>query len=67
VQFLRSRGDRATRLALALCGHYLAGVSQRTRPKKPANLRSWRVIIMRSRAANISALSKRLIAIGPKQ
>jgi hypothetical protein len=27
----------------------LAGVSRRTNPKKPANLRSWRVIIMRSR------------------
>jgi hypothetical protein len=26
-----------------------AGVSRRTNPKKPANLRSWRVIIMRNR------------------
>jgi len=32
-----------------VCGRYLARVSRRISPKKPANLRSWRVIIMRSR------------------
>jgi hypothetical protein len=41
--------DMARCLAFALCRHYLAGVSRRTNPKKPANLRSWRVIIIRSR------------------
>jgi hypothetical protein len=49
----RARRDKARWgvrwLAFPLCGHYLADVSQRTRPKKPANLRSWRVIIMCSR------------------
>jgi hypothetical protein len=45
----RADGDEGRRLAFHICAHYLAGVSRRTNPKKPDNLRSWRVIIARSR------------------
>jgi hypothetical protein len=31
----------------------LAGVAKRTHPQKPANLRSWRVIIMRHRGEHL--------------
>jgi hypothetical protein len=33
-----------------------AGVSKRTNAKKPANLRSWRVIIMRSRGEYLGSV-----------
>ena len=39
-----------------VAAHYLAGVSQRTRPKKPANLRSWRVLIMRSKGEYLGSV-----------
>ena len=34
----------------------ILGVSRRTNPKKPANLRSWRVIIMRSRGEYLGSV-----------
>jgi hypothetical protein len=48
--------SRNVKLAFALCGRYLARVSRRISPKKPANLRSWRVIIMRSRGEYLGSV-----------
>src|SRR5712672_2761883 len=49
----------------------LARVSLRTHPKKPANLRSWRVIIMRSRGEYLGSVEapdrERAEAIAIKQ
>jgi hypothetical protein len=44
----------SNRLGFPLCGRYL--VSQRTRPKKPARLRSWRVVIMRSKGEYLGSV-----------
>src|SRR5262249_43555760 len=38
------------------CGHYLAAVSKRTNLPKPANLRSWRVIIIRSKGEYLGSV-----------
>jgi hypothetical protein len=48
--------SRGRRLAFHICAHYLAGVSRRTRPKKPVNLRSWRAIIIRSRGEYLGSI-----------
>jgi hypothetical protein len=54
----RFKSPRAATPALAfhVGGHYLAGVSRRINPTKPANLRSWRVIIMRSRGEYLGSV-----------
>jgi hypothetical protein len=42
-------------LAFVPCGGYLAAVPRPTHPEKPANLRSWRVIIIRSKGEYLEA------------
>jgi hypothetical protein len=53
------------------CSPYLAGVSKRTKPKKPANLRSWRVIIIRSKGEYLGSVEapdrERAEAVAVKQ
>jgi hypothetical protein len=59
------------RLAFALSGHYFGGVSSRTNLKKPANLRSWRVIIIRSKGEYLGSVEapdrERAAAVAIKQ
>jgi hypothetical protein len=47
-------------LAFLHSGHYLAGVSRRTHPKKPTSLRSWRVSLIRKneKAAEAAAVAE---------
>jgi hypothetical protein len=58
-------------LANLHCSHYLAAVSRRISPKKPANPRSWRVIIMRSKGEYLGSIEapdrERAEAVAVKQ